>query len=119
MPGVQLVIYLSRHYKETPFLDRQNAENVAKTLDLAFLGQLPYLKKPHKPLFGLETHLDGRFCLKYPVNKVKNPGIFPDRNGMNTYLRNIHNIYRPKEVGNPGKGAISPVKVFWREGVVY
>ena len=119
VPGVQLAIHLSRHHKETPLLDRQNAETVAKTLDLAPLGQLPYLKGPREPLLGLETHLNGRFCLKCLPNEAKNPGIFPNRTGMNTHLRNIHNIHRPKEVGNPKLKAISPIGVFWREGIAY
>ena len=85
---------------------------MAKTLDLTFLGQLFYLKKPYKPLFGLETHLDSCFYLKYLFNKAKNPGIFPNWVKINTYLRKIYNIYCPKKVGNLRKKAISLIKVF-------
>ena len=119
MPGARVVTHLSRYHQTIPVLERQEAENVAKTLNCAPLGHLPYLKGPREPLPGIENHQNGRFCLKYLLNKAKNPGIFPNRNKINTHLRKIHNIHRPKKVGNPGLGARSPIGVLWREGVAY
>ena len=119
IPGAQLSSHLSRHHRAIPLLDRQDAENVAKTLDLAPLGDLPYLKGPREPLPGLEIHQNGRICLKCPLNEALNPQISTDRAAMSTHLRNTHQIHRSKEVGTPKPGVPSPVGLYWREGVTY
>ena len=83
------------------------------------MDYFPYLKGPWEPFPGLPIVQNGRFCLKCFLNQAKNPGIFPNWAGMNTHLHEKHNIHYSKEVNNPKRGYISPIGVFWREGVAY
>ena len=78
MPGAQIATYLSHYHQTIPVLNRQKAENVAKTLNCAFLNHFPYLKRPQEPFLGIKIHQNGRFYLKCLFNKAKNPGIFPN-----------------------------------------
>ena len=71
-------------------MECQEAENIVKILFFAPLDHLFYLKRPQEPVLNIKIHYNSHFCLKYFENGALNPGIFPDQNKMNNYLRNIH-----------------------------